>query len=193
MLQQKEMPCPSEERKLRNCSQLMHNICSSSARAELKERGLGCKGSKHRATLADKVSRGELRYGESATSWTQKVRQEKEQDTRKGRFCEKTQTRSQEMVDELVNVSREGENYDMQRTFWTCFGGKKKHLSTKNIHKSKPFIALQVWKETAAEYGFHINAARQKTGRQNKPQNSRMSNRSVPAPVSPHLCRDGPN
>lgn len=57
MLQQKEMPCPSEERKLRNCSQLMHNICSSSARAELKERGLGCKGSKHRATLADKVSR----------------------------------------------------------------------------------------------------------------------------------------
>lgn len=86
MLQQKEMPCPSEERKLRNCSQLMHNICSSSARAELKERGLGCKGSKHRATLADKVSRGELRYGEPATSWTQKVRQEKEQDTRKGRF-----------------------------------------------------------------------------------------------------------
>lgn len=70
---------------------------------------------------------------------------------------------------------------------------KKKHLSTKNTHKSKPFIALQVWRETAAEYGFHINAARQKTGRQNKLQNSRMSNRSVPALVSLHLCRDGPN
>lgn len=43
-------------------SQLMHNICSSPARAELKERGqireqAGQRDSKHRATLADKVSR----------------------------------------------------------------------------------------------------------------------------------------